>query len=259
MGNSVRKSPTALKQFEFCERQFYYQRIQKLPEPPSLHLVVGILYHTAIERLVRAGTVSRTEVQLMIEELRKGPGWCDPGKSDEELCEEVMHAMVKVGGLVDALPVAKGPRGPRVEEWGERYTCKIDYISTRLPVVKDGELVGVEPGLCVLDWKTVGGKRRRGQDDVDHSPQLALYCIETGAHHAAFVEIPRDSTQPLNIVAAEFTDLDLRRWGQFLDAQFGAMQSRGPDESQFKLAERGHPLCSPRFCPYWSRCPGGAA
>jgi PD-(D/E)XK nuclease superfamily protein len=258
VGNNVRRSPTALAQFEKCERQFYYQRIAKLPEAPSPHLCVGILYHNVIEQFVRAGEMHPAVVDEAIRDIRGRPEWCDPGKTGDELCSEIMAAIPKIAALVERLPVVRQGSKPLVEIWGTRYTAKIDYVSTHTPVVEGGRLVDVKPGLCVLDWKTVGGRRRRGQDDADNSAQLALYCIETGAHSAAFVEIPRDGG-PLNIVVAEFDDDTLRRWEKFLDAQFGAMQSRGPAEEQFKLAERGHPLCSPRFCTYWDRCPGGAS
>lgn len=259
MPNSVRRSPTALSLFEQCERKFYYAKVAKLPEPPSLHLCVGSLYHAVIEHWAREEGISGSDIELLIARAKGAPDWVDPGISDKDLYEELLAGVLKVGeGVIEKLPVAPGPGGsPRVEEWGKRYTCKIDYVSTHTPVVESGRLVDTKPGLCVLDWKTVGGRRRRTPADADNSAQLALYCIETGAHNAAFVEIPRDGG-PLNIVAAEFDDDTLRRWATFLDAQFAAMQSRGPDEAQFRLAPRGHPLCSPRWCPFWDRCPGGA-
>lgn len=258
MGNTVRRSPTALAQFEKCERQFYYQRIAKLPEAPSVHLCVGILYHRAIE-IALSGWEKGGDALREILMMKGTPEWVDPGKTDEELAEEVSAGVTRVLALTAQLPVALDPAGcPLIEQWGKRYTCKIDYVSTHTPVVEGGRLVDTKPGRCVLDWKTVGGRRRRGQDDADNSAQLALYCIETGANNAAFVEIPRDGG-PLNIVAAEFDDATLRRWATFLDAQFGAMNSRGPAEADFRLAPRGHPLCSPRFCSYWDRCCGGGA
>lgn len=256
MGNNVRRSPSALSLFEQCERKFYYAKVAKLPEPPSVHLAVGILYHAVIEGMVRGPSFYMDDIRTVLAKVKCRPEWVDPGLDDEELCKEVVTALYKVSELHQRLPVAPGPDGPRVEEWGKRYACRIDYVSIHTPVVEGGQLVDTKPGLCVLDWKTVGGRRRRGQDDADNSAQLALYCIETGAHNAAFVEIPRDGG-PLNIVAAEFDDDSLRRWATFLDAQFAAMQSRGPDEAQFRLAPRGHPLCSPRWCPFWDFCPGG--
>ena len=256
MANNVRRSPSALSLFEQCERKFYYAKVAKLPEAPSLHLAVGILYHACIEQLARG---VGADIHATIAALRRTPEWVDPGKTDNELGTELTAALIKVADLMERLPVAYDgdDEAPLIEQWGKRYACRIDYVSTHTPVVEGCRLVDVKPGRCVLDWKTVGGKRRRTAADADNSAQLALYCIETGANNAAFVEIPRDGG-PLNIVAAEFDDDTLKRWASFLDAQFAAMQSRGPDEAQFRLAARGHPLCSPRWCPYWDRCPGGA-
>lgn len=242
MGNSVSRSPTALAQFERCERQFYYQRVLRLPEgPPSAALSIGTLYHAAIEQLVRTGEVS---VDALIASARESSGWADPGCTDEALAAELVVALLKVDEVLKQYPVLIDDDGPMVERRGKKYSCRIDYV---------GE--GPE-GRTVLDWKTTASKRRRSQADADNSAQLALYCIETGAHHAAFVEIPRDGG-PLNLVASSFDDWELARWAAYLDAQFAAMNSRGPAEADFRLAARGHPLCNVRFCPYWSRCPGG--
>lgn len=253
MGNSVRRSPTALDQFEKCERQFYYQRVAKLPEVPSPHLSVGILYHAAIENMI-AGYL---DLRLLLSKHKSRPDWCDPGCSDEDLMVEIVRNLEKVAELREQLPVAYGERSvPLVEQWGKRYSCKIDYVSTHTPILEEGRVVGAKPGQCVLDWKTVGGARRRSASDAENSAQLALYCIETGSKAAAFVELPRKGG-PVNVVLVEFDEYTLRRWEVFLEAQFFSMNSRGQDEREYKLAPRGHPLCSPRFCSFWDRCEGG--
>lgn len=257
-GNAVRRSPTALKGFLECERRWYYQRILKLPEPPSIHLCIGSLYHAAIERMARQGQFTPDCAQALIATSRSEDDWVDPGVTDDELSKELVGAMGRVSAVLGKLPPVRDAEGPFVERWGRRYTCKLDYLSTHTPVVEGGEVVGAEPGLCVIDHKVVFSRRRRSQGDTDNSPQLALYAVETGANHAAYLEIPRDGA-PINVIVAEFQDDELRRWASYLDAQFKAMNSRGEDESQYRLAERGHPLCSPRWCPYWSRCVGGGA
>jgi hypothetical protein len=62
----------------------------------------------------------------------------------------------------------------------------------------------------------------------------------------------------IHVDVIRFDDYDLVRWGKFFEAQFAAMSSRGREEAEYKLAPRGHGLCSPTWCPYWDRCPGGA-
>jgi len=229
---AVRHSPTALQQFlDVCERQFYYKRVLKLPEPSSEYLEKGNIYHDALATVL-------------------GKKICPPLQAIPNLEANIERLKEKVFPWLD--PEA-------IEEWAKKYYCgKIDLISKVTPVTNElNEIVSNRPGRCVVDWKIVFKKPKWSQKKADESIQLALYAIETGAHSAAYVEIPDNPVWPIRTFVTHYPDYYLKRWKRWLDAQFAAMDSRGTDEAAYRLASVNHGLCSPRWCPYWKRCPGG--
>lgn len=253
--NKVRPSFTALRQFEDCERKYYYRFVLGLEEEPGPQLAVGIAYHAAIELIQRGSALDRIgERAIAIAKTNKG--WCNPGISEEELAAEIFHNMVRLAPTLAALPPQIIDGKPQVEVWCTKYTGKIDEVCVGTPVLEEGRIVRLDPGICVVDYKTKGFTTKRYKKD--HSLQLAHYCRDVDARAGAIVTIPRDSREDIEIDVYTFSDADLARWGVYLDAQFAAMASRGQDEAQFKLATRGFPLCSPRWCQFWDRCPGGA-
>ena len=48
-------SPTSINAFLRCPRKFYYSKIAKLKQRPSIYLIRGIAVHTAIENFYRMG------------------------------------------------------------------------------------------------------------------------------------------------------------------------------------------------------------
>lgn len=252
--NGVKRSYTALRQFEFCERQFYFRRILGLPEAPSIHLSLGILYHEALEGLSQ-GVIAKEALPPLLAKAKASPLWVDPGITDEALIDEIWTNLGRVSREV--FKNGHGLKVRKVETWGTRYCCKIDILAGNTPNLEDGHIIDFIDEPCVVDWKTKSGDKKRSQYATDLNPQLALYCIDLGVHNAAIIEIPRSPLQPLNTIVTRFDDYDLARWAKFFDAQFLAMNSRGAEEAEYKLAVRGHGLCSPRWCAYWDRCPGG--
>lgn len=253
--NGVKRSYTALRQFEFCERQFYYRKILGLPESPSIHLSLGILYHEALEALCKFLAIDKDQIAALIVKAKGSPLWVDPGITDEALLEEIWVNLGRVNREV--FQGGKGLKVLKVETWGTRYCCKIDILAANTPVIEEGRIVSFLDEPCVVDWKTKSGDKKRSQYATDLNPQLALYCLDSGVFNAAIVEIPRSPLQDLNTIFTRFDQYDLDRWAKFFDAQFAAMNSRGLEEAEYKLAVRGHGLCSPRWCSYWDRCPGG--
>jgi len=252
--NTVKRSYTALRQFEFCERQFYFRRILGLPEPPSIALGVGILYHECLA-LMPHGAIAREQVEAELAKAKAAPTWADPGITDEALVSEIWANLGRVSREV--LCEGKGLQIQKAEFWGTTYCAKVDVLAGNTPVVDSGRIVDFLDEPCVLDWKTKGGSKKRSQYATDLNPQLALYCLDVGVNNGAIVEIPRNPNNDLNVIVTEFDQHELSRWRKFFDAQFDAMNSRGTQEREYKLAYRGHGLCSPRFCTYWDRCPGG--
>jgi len=254
-GNTVRPSFTALRQFEDCERKFYYRWILGLGEEPGPQLAVGIAYHCAVE-LVQLGSALDLIGERAIAIAKTNKGWCDPGIPEAELAAEIDAQLVRLAPILAKLPPLVVDGKPQVEIWCKKVTGKIDEVCVGTPVLEEGEIVRLDEGICVIDFKTKGFTTKRYKKD--HSMQLVHYCRDVGAKAGAIVTIPRDMREDIEIDVYRFTEEELRRWGKYLDAQFGAMASRGQDEAQYKLAVRGHGLCSPRWCQFWDRCPGGA-
>lgn len=255
--NSVRPSFTALRQFEDCERKFFYRFVLGIQEEPGPQMAIGIAYHCAIE-LIQRGSGLDLIGERAIALAKTNKGWSNPGVTEVELAAEIDANMKRLAPTLAALPPHVDAEGkPQVEVWCTKRTGKIDEVCAGTPVVEEGNrIIRLDPGICVIDYKSVGFTKSRFKKD--HSMQLAHYCLDTGATAGAIVSVPRDLRQDISIEVYQFTADELARWDKYLTAQFGAMASRGQDESQYKLATRGFPLCSPRWCQFWDRCPGGA-
>lgn len=262
MAGLVRNSFSALEQFDFCERQFFFRRVLKLPEPPSHYLSIGNLYHDCIAYLLAVpGDDPEALVRRLLAKHKGETGWVCP-TPDETLVKEVVQNLGRLQTQV--FPYLKPRRRPdgtlEIEQWATRWiTGKIDLVSETTPVVDPaGRITGaVESRPCVVDWKSKSSTKKRTQEETNRSKQLALYCLEKELDTGAFVEIPRDVAVPINVVVVQFTPEELDYWARWFQAQFAAMQSRGREESAYKLAPPGHPLCSERWCAHWARCPGG--
>jgi hypothetical protein len=260
--HKVAKSHSGLEQFLFCERQLFYQRVAKVPLPPNMYFAVGNLYHDALAEMVRPGVGVKTSpgiiaLNILLAKHKKKSGWLCP-TSDKDLTAELKANLARVQKEVAPL-VAK-----HVEVWGNdinpdsEFCAKIDVVSANTPIVDDyGHITGAKEGACVIDWKTIFGRRRRSVAEACESQQLALYCLEAKVNTAAFFEVPRDLTRPTQVLLAEFTDEELEQWRRYLRVQFEVMQRRGPLEADYRLADFNNPLCSKKWCGYWDRCLGG--
>lgn len=258
----IRNSHSAKHQFLFCERQFFYRRVMKIAEPPSVHLAVGNLYHDLAADAMLNIEITPLLIKQRILQHKQKDTWCCP-VSDAVLIKEVENNMKRL--VDDVFPhftpmedLATGQ--PLVERW-ERgtYFGKIDLVANETPVVDDRlQITGTEPEPCIVDWKTKSNLNNRKMffDQSKHE-QGTLYCLMREVKSVAFVEIPRDWRAPIHTLVHTYTTAELGRWKRYHDAQFAAMQSRGGKEEEYKLADPSSPLCSSRWCAYWDRCPGG--
>lgn len=253
---AVSKSFSSLDLFLDCERRFYYRKIARLKEPPSLYFCVGNLYHAAIE----ADLMGELDLEAEIHAAMQKSDWSCPS-SAADLEKEINHNLERLREEVFPYLDIKF-----TECWSKdinasaQYCAKLDAYSTSTPIVEDGTITGsIEDQPCVVDWKTIFGSRRRSQEDANSSPQLALYCLEAKTNHAAFVEIPRYTGVPINTIVVAFTDEELAYWEKWFNVQFLAMSTRGQDEKAYRLSVPGNYRCSLKWCPYWRICPGGGA
>ena len=54
-------SYSRIRQFSQCNRQHFYARVAKLPEPPAFNLIYGIAAHAAIEQCNLARIAGKPE------------------------------------------------------------------------------------------------------------------------------------------------------------------------------------------------------
>jgi hypothetical protein len=236
-----------------CERRWYYERVLKLPVPESPYLEIGKYYHTLIEQTINQGKVPRVTPNKVTELAER---W---GEKPAAMAAEMSMNLQRL-----SKEVLRWIKPRRVEAWFHRKDMHIagviDLVSAVTPVTDhSGKIIGTEPGPCVLDWKIKfkPTRTRRTQDDADKSCQLGLYALEASTEFAGFVEIPRDITKPIKTFVTEFDEADKPRLARYLAQQFEAMRARGIHEAAYRLAERGSPLCSAKWCPHFQSCPGG--
>jgi len=258
-------SYSSLTQFMNCERQWYYQRILKLPQVPSFYLAIGNLYHAVFEHMVKECVAECLEplVDDLFVEHASAPTWKCPTSEANLKREIVANARRVWDEILDPLVNGGAVLTP---EKSHKYLAKIDLLSTKRPEISMGEIVGIvdEPG--VLDYKIkFSTYNRRTQKDADNNAQLAMYCILEDVRWAGFVEIPRSLKASINIIAKSFTDEELHWWVRYFDEQKATIESRrrlGIGETEvaehhFRLSDPANSLCSEKWCDYWKNCPGG--
>ena len=218
---------SAYEQFALCERQYYYQRVEKIPRPSNEYLEIGSAYHAAIAARLRG------EKFLQVR---------------PDLVEEIRHNLDRLQTFV--FPHL---RIQAVEQWFD--SDKIDLLSGTIPVVDyRGQAVGCDEGRCVIDFKVLFKKRKMERN----RGQPAHYCLTTGIRWAAFVEIPRDLSEPIFTTVMGFQQWELDHWRErFEEADKRILELRGKPAEDYGLVRQGHPLCSSKWCFAWDQCPGG--
>ena len=148
-------SPSKVSSFTTCPLAFRFTTIDRLPEPPSPHMVKGTLVHSALERLMwhhRPGMrnleAGRTELLAAWDAMRDDAEVRGLGLSADEAATFLADAAVLVTNYFsledpDEVRAAGVELGLEVDLGGTRLRGIID----RLDVTEDGKLV-------VIDYKT---------------------------------------------------------------------------------------------------------
>ena len=148
-------TPSKVSSFTSCPLAFRFTIIDRLPEPPSPHLVKGTLVHAALERLIwhhppgeRSRSAARAELLAAWDAMHDDAEVRDLGLSDQEADAFLADAEQLVGNYFsledpDGIRAAGVELGLEVELGGTRLRGIID----RLDVTPDGKLV-------VIDYKT---------------------------------------------------------------------------------------------------------
>lgn len=258
----MRLSHSAIETYHNCPRRYYWERVLKIQTEDGIPLVVGSLYHAVLEKILKAPVrCSETEDEAIEEAIRDAAEHLVRLDIDiDDLDEEIRENLRKID-FTYIHPVVVHNQ-PLVERWftneGLNYVGKIDLVNQHLPIVDDkGNIEGwTEDEPCVLDFKTVGS-RRKSQRDANLSAQLAGYCLETGVRTAGFYEIPRNLEKPHRVRVKTFTEEELRQWSKWRASQCAAITAIHPLGPEFfPMCPRTNPLCSMMWCPHWDRCYG---
>jgi len=147
-------SPSRVESFLTCPLQFRFASIEKLPEPPQVHMTRGSLVHRALELLftrpaqLRTSDMAMTALDEAIAEYRTDPEFVDLGLTDEQAA--VFFAEARA--LVHKYLAMEDPR--QVHDIGLELRLEAQVgdltlrgIIDRLQLDADGELV-------VIDYKT---------------------------------------------------------------------------------------------------------
>jgi len=148
-------SPSKVSSFTSCPLAFRFTVIDRLPEPPSPHLVKGTLVHAALDRLMwhhppglRSPETAKAELLAAWDAMRDDAEVQGLGLSPEEAAAFLADAEVLVRNYFsledpDGIRAAGVELGLEVVLGGTRLRGIID----RLDVTPDGRLV-------VIDYKT---------------------------------------------------------------------------------------------------------
>lgn len=265
------RSPSSQKQFLNCERDWYYDRVLKMPRGKSHFLSIGGLYHNVFEHCVRSKKQEWRDkewLERLIDDLyveaASSPEWTCP-TSELNLKKEIAANTDRLGEELWAPLLNAGAE--LTAEIEHKYLARVDLRTSRRPDIHMGEVVGVidEPG--VLDYKIKFSTWSRREDDAaDNDEQLAMYAVLEDVRWCGFVEIPRSLKAPINIIYKHYTDAEIEWWRSYFDQFSQTVESRCDRshgeaaeeiEHRFRLAHPSSRLCDSRWCNHWGHCPGG--
>lgn len=241
-----------VQHFLDCQRRYYYDHVESDERADGPILAIGRTYHSALEKAwyeLNPAVAADAALAANAEALTTTGAVLERDElvANVRRIRQIMCAMQAVPTYIEyewELP-----------ELG--YAGRLDALLPVTPLVNgDHEVLGPEPGPCVIDWKTIHGHRRRSQRDITFNAQLALYCLATGASRGAIVEIPRDTTKPLRTLVVLFSEVDLNGWRRWFASIRETILALGDKKENFAMVERSHFLCRPAYCPHYFRCYG---
>lgn len=236
-------SISSMGMYQRCPRQFYFRYVMGLSSPPGIAMVEGSTLHKTVE--------SMHKVQM--EEKKIHPldvymdHWNDQFKelsSEVEDWEEQQPQEIETRGMSfvkmyyqDHLPKAK-PTGVEQE---------IRWNANGVPVLGFIDLVDKKQG--VIDHKVTG--RSKSQRDVDNSMQLTLYAAATGRKEVGFNSFVKTKVPKIDVKRGVREPWQIEDMNETFESVAEAIT-----KGAFPLCGDDNPLCSAKYCGFWSRCRG---
>ncbi len=243
-------SPSKVSKFTDCALAFRFSAIDRIPEPPSPHILKGTLVHDALERLFwelprgrRSATAARQALDAAWETLANGPEADSLDLSSDEREAFVRDAWTLVEGYLKLEdPDTVDAAGVELLLEAEVGGVMLRGIIDRLDVTPKGDLV-------VIDYKT-----GRVPSEVQEHHRLggvhfyALLCEEVLGLRPALVRLMY-LRKPLVIESAP-SDQALRGLRQRTAAVWAAIERSCATED---FRPKPGPLCD--WCSFRSICP----
>jgi len=243
-------SPSTLSAFKDCPLAFRFATIDRLPEPPSPHMVKGTLVHSALERLFwdhprggRTRETARDALDLAWESLRQGPDVASLGLTGTEAETFVSDA----ASLVDGYFRLEDPDD--VDAVGVELTLEADVAGLRLRGIIDRLDVTAQGELEVVDYKTGRVPSvNQEQQRLGGVQFYALLCEQVLGRKPSRVRLMY-LREPL-VIEAEPSDQAVRGTRQRTTAVWSAIE-RACEQEDFR--PRPSALCN--WCSFRSLCP----
>ncbi len=150
----VRLSPSRVEAFTSCPMAFRFASIEKLPEPPGIHMTRGSLVHRALELFFMLPARDRTPARLdtalesALAEYRTDPEFTFLGLGTDEIIEFERECHELIGNYLRMEdPTAVREIGLELRLSAQVDALTLNGIIDRLELDADGELI-------VTDYKT---------------------------------------------------------------------------------------------------------
>jgi len=231
-----------------CPKQWEYRYVKGLKVPPSGALILGGVYHEALEGNFRQKVTSREDLPVDSCLDLFSECWDTRISNEEQVLwegREPYEYKDQGIGLVKEYRVTVSPtiQPTKVEEVhisevsGVRFVCVVDLE---------------DEAKLVIDHKT--SARAYNQDDVDKDLQASAEAFVLGRaivfqnHVAIKGRVPR-----IQVISSYRLDTDIKWWYEMATGIVLQMKSgiAPPNSSGWH--------CSPRFCGFWDICRPGLA
>jgi len=178
-------SPSRVESFLTCPLQFRFASIEKLPEPPQVHMTRGSLVHRALELLftrpapLRTPAMAITALDEAIDEYRTDAEFVELGLTDEQAAVFFGEARA----LVHKYLAMEDPS--TVHDIGLELRLEAKVGDLTLRGIIDRLELDADGGLVVIDYKT--GRAPHRNYEQSRMTGVHFYSFLC---HAVFGKIP---------------------------------------------------------------------
>ncbi len=244
-------SHSQLSMFLRCPRQWEYRYVEGIKIPPSGPLIVGSVYHSALEGNFRQKVDSMEDLPLSDCLDLYSDAWENRLRGEELIIwedTEPGECKDQGAGLVEEYIVSTSPsvQPARVENTyvselaGVKFVCRVDLEDIQ---------------RAVIDHKT--SSRQYSQEDVDSDIQASAEAFALGRPIVFYNHIAlKYKTPRIQVVKSYRIKADIDWWVDMAAGIVLQMKSGiAPPKPVDAFGKKGY-WCNERFCGYYERCRG---